>query len=104
MARKVATAHLHVMGGDGSSVTLRPGMVIPAEIADLVTNPDAFVLEAIAEPSSAPTPAPAVDVSEYDVDDFQSLRDAAKARDLSAAGNKAALLERIQAFDAELTK
>jgi hypothetical protein len=103
MASKVATAHLHVMGGDGSSVALRPGMVIPAEIADLVTNPDAFVLEALSEPSSEPTPAPAAD-AEYDVDDFQSLRDAAKARDLSAAGNKAALLERIQAHDAEHQK
>ena len=88
---------VHVTLKDNSVVVLPAGASVPAEYADYVTNPKAFV-----EVGDAPADAPAADEptgSNYAEWSNTQLKSALKKRELPQGGNKSELVERLKADD-----
>lgn len=86
------------MEEDGTVVLLQPGQKVPAHLADLLTNPSAFV---VVDEAASPAPAPTGDTTAPTLS-LRDLQRAAKARGLSGAGNAATLADRIEAHDRQV--
>lgn len=103
MAR-VLSATVHVYQEDGTVMVLSPGDVVPDWAKSQVSNPAAFVddgtneREADTAPSSDSVPESREPYGDRKHSDLQV---ALKSRDLSAQGDKATLIARLEADDRE---
>lgn len=92
---------VHVTLRDNSVVVLPAGASVPAEYADYVTNPKAFV-EVVDAPARASSSAGGDPTgSNYAEWSNSQLKAALKKRELPQGGKKAELVDRLKLDDAE---